>query len=491
MEKIVLFSRCDLVHLYGRLNKYLSCSYEIIHLAYSNKEERILVEDYNVNDVINFKTEIFELYQKETVDYDLCCSIDKLIIEQSNGRFCLNSAIQSDRTFQHLSYDECLVLSQVYYKFWNDLIISKNVKFLLHEPTALFFTHIASIICKKHKAQYLTQIQAIGENMYNWIFIEGDNGFSVELQENLKKDEFLSQENIFRVKTFLEKFRSETEILMPELYKQNENSENKNLTKFIGKNIRLIARHIKNHFFVRKQYSLNPSDHVEIYSMNSRPSLIEEYRKNWDNYFYKKFDSFNPDMDFYYYPMHLEPEAVVLYWGDGIYKNQVNLIENIAGQLPPNCFLYVKDHPHGGSYRNFIDYQRICAIPNVKLLNPKISGRIVITKSRGVITINGTSGFEAVLMNKQVYMFGNIFSDLSNRVVKINNIRDLRKILYSNYLKTFQDDNDLFKFVTAYLKSIHDGFTNYFVNRAVLLKIDDEKNAKILAKGMLSYFDKQ
>ena len=35
-----------------------------------------------------------------------------------------------------------------------------------------------------------------------------------------------------------------------------------------------------------------------------------------------RFHDFNPDTPYYYYPMHLEPEAVVLFHGHGLYRNQ-------------------------------------------------------------------------------------------------------------------------------------------------------------------------
>lgn len=490
MEKIVLFSRCDLVDLFGRLNKHMSGFYEIINVAYSDIEERILKNKYNIVDVINFKTETARLYELENFDENLCQTIDSLFIQYTDGRFCLNSAIQSDRTFQHLTYKECLVLAQVYYKFWDHLIGSKNVKFLLHEATALYFTHIASIVCKKYNAQYLAQIQVFGSNKYNWIFVEGDNGSPVEIIINNKTNKELSSENRLEVTGFLNRFISENEMLVPELSKVKENLSKESLSNFIVKSFRLIGRHALNSIKFNKRHSFKTTDHVELYLENLKLSLVKELRKRWNDYYTLKFDDFDSGRKYFYYPMHLEPEAVVLYWGDGIYKNQVKLIENIAGQLPPDYYLYVKDHPHGGYYREIVDYQRIMAIPNVKLLHPGVSGKAIIEKSKGVLTINGTSGFEAILLNKQVYVFGNSFFDLSNRVEKIYNVRDLRKKLYENLDKTYEDDIELFKFIQAYLTSVHNGFISYFVNRSASLHINDEVNVEIVAKEMLKYFEK-
>ena len=184
----------------------------------------------------------------------------------------------------------------------------------------------------------------------------------------------------------------------------------------------------------------------------------------------------------------MEPEATVLYWSDGIYKNQVKLIENIAGQLPPNSYLYVKDHPHAECYRNSIDYISIKAIPNVKLLNPKVSGKLIIKFSEGLITLNGTSGFEALLFNKPVFTFGNAFYNSFKRVNYIHNIRDLRKVIYNSRNMNYKDDNDLFHFVGSYLKYSKEGFVEYYIEYPKIFKIDESLNSIKVANGLLNYF---
>jgi capsule polysaccharide export protein KpsC/LpsZ len=165
----------------------------------------------------------------------------------------------------------------------------------------------------------------------------------------------------------------------------------------------------------------------------------------------------------------------------------VKLIENIAAQLPPNCYLYVKDHPHISFYREIVDYRRIKAIPNVKLLNPSTPGKLIIRNCMGLITINGTSGFEAMLLGKQVYTFGNAFYSSFHRVKRILHIRDLREELYKNYGVEYVDDSDLLKYLSAYLISVHMGFTDYFVNYPEIYSIDKVENAKIVAKGLRAF----
>ncbi|OFX85979.1 MAG: hypothetical protein A2W99_16780 [Bacteroidetes bacterium GWF2_33_16] len=482
-KNLLLFSRCDLVHLYGRLDKYLSKDFNIIHLAYSKKEEEILKNDYYINNIINFKNETFQIYVKEKLNVELCNIIDSLIIEQTQNRFCLNSAIQSDRTFQYLEYNDCLLLCQIYYKFWNNIIMNYKIDFIIHEPTALYITQIASILCNKYGGKYLAQIHGIGENKYDWFFVEGDIGIPFELNYNLKH---LNNIEIERVKAYIEEFRNESTVLFSEYIQKVNTKKNQPLIKFVIILFRIIIRHLITLFRLTKKIEDTVFNHIELHSQKFKPSFYKEFRNKWNAYFRLKFDEFNPTLKYYYYPIHLEPEAVVLYWGDGLYKNQVKLIENIAAQIPPDHYLFVKDHPHAGLYRDFADYTKIKTIPNIKLIDPNIPGKEIIKSAIAVITINGTGGFEGILFNKHVFTFGNSFYNECNRVTYIKNVKELRKNIYAQLNKEFKDDNELFMFINAYLKSLHPGFVNYFLNRSELLKIDDENNAKLIAKNIIN-----
>ena len=122
------------------------------------------------------------------------------------------------------------------------------------------------------------------------------------------------------------------------------------------------------------------------------------------------------------------------------------------------------------------------------MLNPRVQGKLLIANSKAVLTINGTSGFEALLLNKQVFTFGNSFYESFSRVNKIANIKDLRKALYDNCDEIYVDDDELYQFVYKFLNSTHEGFVEYFGDYVGLAGIDEEKNSKIVSQGLLDYF---
>jgi len=481
MRNILLFSRLSLVHLYGSISPKLSENSKVIHLAYSSNEEEILRSEYGITEVYNFKELVSAIYEVEQLDVALCNKIDDIVLQFSESRFCLNSSIQSDRTLENLDYEECLVLSQVYYKFWIKFIEEFKIDIILHEITALLFLHLAAIVARMYGARYLSQIQIRGESRYNWIFVDGENGDPVELSY-LNRQYLLTPDKIERVKEYLQKQRAELGLFFPELRnKQNYKNQFRILVK---RTVKLISSSFSGKFEQNSGSIKSPIDHVEQFLFDSKSGTWNKFKTVVDDFIGIDYDYYEKSNNYFYYPMHVEPEAVILYWADGLYKNQVKLIENIAAQLPPNCYLYVKVHPLDKKNRNILDYQRIKAIPNVKLIGPEVPSVELITHSRGVITINGTSGYEGILLNKQVFTLGNSFFETSDRVIKIRHVRDLRQELYTKYNVEYQDDEHLYRFIFSILDVSHEGFVAFFRNLKDVFQIDLVSNASMVAESV-------
>ena len=192
---------------------------------------------------------------------------------------------------------------------------------------------------------------------------------------------------------------------------------------------------------------------------------------------------------YYFYPLHLEPEAVVNYLADGIYRNQIKLIENIAGQLPVGTYLYVKDHPHDIGYRRVTDYLRLKAVPNVMLIHARESSKSIIQNSIGVITLNGTAGFEAMLLGKKVFTFGKAFYSISPLAIYVHNVRDLKDLLETTCGTINEVDYYLKRFILALIKSSYSGNTDCFYGGKNKYRTDSE-NIENLKNSYKSYFDK-
>ncbi len=149
------------------------------------------------------------------------------------------------------------------------------------------------------------------------------------------------------------------------------------------------------------------------------------------------FENPDPNDSYVFYPLHFEPEAATLVHGL-YYINQINLIRNIALSLPINYKLYVKEHPFMLHKRKRSYYKKIKRIPNVCLIDAKVSSADLIKNSQLVTTITGTAGWEALLLGKPVITFGNVFYNIFSSVKRCQNIEELSSLI--------QDCLDNFKY---------------------------------------------
>lgn len=481
-KTILFFSRCELVHLYGKLHKYLITDYNIVHVAYSEEEATVLVNDYGLSHIWILKKEFIVEKEKFKLSNGLIEDIDHLFINQTDGRFNLNGSIQSDRTFLNMDYDKALEITAIYYKVWQKIFSTLKIDFFIHEPTSLMLNHMASVLCKQQGGVYSTHIMVQGEAEYNFIMVDHDNGHPTEF---INKFNSITNEDIElnkeRIQLFLENFRSSYNVFFDVI------GSGKPSLSFYFKILKSAIKEQLSRFILRKKID-RAIDNVEYFLNSNR--LNSKRIKNFIEYRKIKYDQYVADANFYFYPLHLEPEAVVLYWADGIYSNQVKLIENIASQLPPGIMLYVKDHPHLYGYRDVSDYKCIQNIPNVKLLAPHLPGKKIVNDSKGVITLNGTAGLEALLLNKQIITFGSAFYNLSSRVSYVRNIKDFRTVIYDLNGINYEDDDELNKFVLAYLNSHKVGFTDFYGNVANEIELDMIMNTENVAKGLALFFNK-
>jgi hypothetical protein len=477
MKTLLFLHREELTDMYIGMAQRIDRYFNIIHVAYSMKEETKLRKS-GIIDIINFSVSIDEMFENERIDKKLLVDIDNFFVENTNGRFTINGSMGSDRGFSVLSYDQALLMSQIYYKFWKNIFEGNHIDYVMHEPPSLMFNHICAVMCNQYKALYIYQMMATGENdKYSYINITNDQFHSIEMNKFYDKYIYSAYLiDIDRCRSFIE-------------------AQRRQLTIFLGENIKIRASYWKLRFLIIKSFlhkikyykrfhpQKNNIDYWLVLQYENRERLknLRQYRK------YIKFEQLPCGERYYYYALHIEPEATVLYLAEGLYKNQVKLIENIAAQLPVGTYLYVKDHPHELGYRSVEDYKKIQDIPNVRLLDQSIPGKKVIKDAIGVFTINGTAGFEALLLNKQVYIFGPVYYDVCKRVNYIRNIRDLREVLYKNRNIQYDDDSELYPFINAYLNSLKEGVVDFFSNRAGKYGIDMNKNFDQLSADFINF----
>lgn len=132
--------------------------------------------------------------------------------------------------------------------------------------------------------------------------------------------------------------------------------------------------------------------------------------------------------NFFLFPLHYMDDAQITFREP--LKDQFYIIEVLSRALPLNYKLYVKPHPHYfGTDVNLKDINKIAKLKNVKIIDPSYPPVELIKKSEGLITLNSTTGFEAMIFKKPVLSLGNEFYSKSEFSYQLDDINSLSEIL--------------------------------------------------------------
>lgn len=127
-----------------------------------------------------------------------------------------------------------------------------------------------------------------------------------------------------------------------------------------------------------------------------------------------------------FYPLHYMDDAQITFREP--LTNQYQLIYHISRALPSGYYLYVKPHPHYlGTDTSFKELYKISKLGNVKIIPPSLPPINMIRNSQAVITINSTTGFEALIMKHPVITFGHDFYCKDDLTCVIRDINELSK----------------------------------------------------------------
>ena len=186
-----------------------------------------------------------------------------------------------------------------------------------------------------------------------------------------------------------------------------------------------------------------------------------------------------------YYPLHVNPEVSTSFYGRW-YVNQLALIENIARNLPCDYKLYVKEHPYHYSSRPFNFRQEIKKFPNVRLISPHANVVDIIKDCDLVFTITGTTGWEAIMLQKPIITFGDVYYNLFEEVVKLKNLRELSSII-DKKIGTTNDKTKTLKFINAVLNST---FKGVGVIPCICGNSLETQNVSLIVDGIEEYIGK-
>ena len=330
----------------------------------------------------------------------------------------LDHSLGSDRFIIGHSSKERLKILKKCVTFWTDIYDKYTPSFIVNEVVALEISEIMYIEARKRNIKYL----AFGAFPVKKSFYWHENPYHSSMPERIKtiepteKDYHDSQAYIDKVNTgpidnpFIKEYK---------------------LGKDLGR-LKILVKHLIRSILIR--FSVKKKVIRQICYGNSIDYFVREIGYYF-NYFlcnsaYDDLKELKNDQECVFYPMHFEPEATLFYMST-YYENQLALVENLLKCLPENEFLVVKEHPAQAGFLLQNCWRKLKdRFPNLMLIKAEVSSKEIILKSKIVITLVSTAGFEALVLDKPVIVLGKIYFDVFDGV---------------NYCSTFEEIYDLLR----------------------------------------------
>jgi len=182
---------------------------------------------------------------------------------------------------------------------------------------------------------------------------------------------------------------------------------------------------------------------------------------------------------FFYFPLNYEPEVYIDVLGS-VWTNQMQVIQLVSSMLPVGYKLYVKEHPNMFAGKRPLGFYRCLAkLGNTELLDSEANSFEIIERCHGVITIAGTSGFEALFFGKPVLIFGKAFYDVFDQgITRAECYEQMAEALQEMTSYKGFDPGYLDRFVVALYQRTYAGFCH--------LGEENETNCAALADGLMA-----
>ena len=150
---------------------------------------------------------------------------------------------------------------------------------------------------------------------------------------------------------------------------------------------------------------------------------------------------------FIYFAMSTDLERYVLI-DSPFYTNQIEVIRHVAKSIPPDHLLYLKENPSNVTrdWRPISEYNELLKIPNVRLIHPTFSNTELLKNCSLVVSIAGSSGFEAAFFEKSSIVFGKVLYSKLPSVYKVENLDEFPKTI-KLALNTKVNEKDLNRYL--------------------------------------------
>lgn len=376
---------------------------------------------------------------------------------------------------QNLSDDEIIIYMKAVHKLIKKIETEFNPDLII-APNFVSYVHIAfNLYFKNRNVKMLGLTGSLNDlNVFTYSYLD-DNLPMIKRYHELEKG--ASSENLDKATNI---FNQKLSYSSRRILKRVNTGKIITWLKFVKNFLKLVIKNLKLIFTKKKKKNIVFSlDNNNIYYFVRDFIFQEKYKTFSDTFNYESIDKLK---NFAYFPLQFQPEANIDI-GAVNFNNQLETLRLVAQNLPDDMTLAVKDHPAMYGFRNPSFIKKISRTPNVKLINPNISGLNVLKKSKLLIAPTGSSFYEAALLKIPSIHLGDIgLIDLLPNTEKINNYRDLpNKIKYLEKDMKFDEEYNkkVINYITASLDVGFDLKYQEIWNKSI---IDYENLNKIFIK---------
>ena len=416
--------------VYPEESAYNKCYYNE-NTYYAFKEKLPKVETFGLEDFCNEFNKLNK--SSEQPDLDFLNKIEAEFTFYKNLNQQLISSQSTTRHFHNRPYykyskqSENLYYLQLGYKKVLSVLDKFKPDVILDTEDSELLRTILNEIAYRKKIPYINidypRYEKYKIPTFN-LGLKVDSLFEKEYNKFLKSDlEFLSNEI-----DYINNTRNKNKMMSSE-FKGTITSQYKpsNLLK-VSKYIIVKALYFFSVYILKKNFKIvsnknliftSPIKHFYFYlKVEIKKQIL--YRKN------KYFQNPVNNEEYVYMPLHLIPESTT-YVKAPFYVNELFLIEQISKSLPITWKLYVKEHQAMIGERSLQFYKRIKRFPNVRLVqfNYYDDPKPWIENSKGVITIAGSTAYEAAILGKKSIIFADVPFKLIEGVTKVDSFEKL------------------------------------------------------------------
>ncbi|HZS63061.1 MAG TPA: hypothetical protein VFA53_00970 [Xanthobacteraceae bacterium] len=172
------------------------------------------------------------------------------------------------------------------------------------------------------------------------------------------------------------------------------------------------------------------------YDVSDRPSIFERsiaprrraYLGRKHRKFMSHFDAATLEkMKYIYFPMHKETDLPLVFQANA-WADQRHTVQLLASCVPSDCKLFVREHRANYGQRPTEYYEQLLRLPNVVLIDAFDSQFKYLRHAELIVTENGSSGWEGMLLGRKVLILSPNFYDgagLGYRVGDPNHISEV------------------------------------------------------------------